>query len=211
MDAADSLRLGAFWAEVLGMTLVDHGDGDAQLDGVRDEQRIWINRVPEPKRVKHRVHLDVTGDVTELRKLGASVLRAQDDEIHWSVMADVEGGEFCAFPRDEPRILALVVDSADAEAQARWWAEVYGCEVNRHREGWWSAVGAPGAPYDDMLFIEVPEPKTVKNRIHWDVESADLDALLSRGARLVRGHDDEISWSVLADPEGNEFCVFPPK
>ena len=213
MDAADSLRLGQFWARALGLTLVDQGNGDAQLDGVRNEQRIWINRVPEPRLVKHRVHLDVSGDPTDLEALGATVLRRPDREILWTVMADVEGGEFCAFPREDaaPRILALVVDAADAQAQARWWGEVYGCDVIRHRDGWWSAVGAPGAPYQEMLFIEVPEPKTAKNRIHWDVESDDPDALLSRGARLLRAADDEISWSVLADPEGNEFCVFQPR
>jgi hypothetical protein len=54
----------------------------------------------------------------------------------------------------------------------------------------------------------VPEPKTVKNRIHWDVSVAELQPLLGAGATLLRAQDGEIGWHVLADPEGNEFCAF---
>jgi Glyoxalase-like domain len=58
-----------------------------------------------------------------------------------------------------------------------------------------------------MVFQSVPEPKTVKNRIHWDVWG-ETATFLATGATLLRGRDDEIGWDVLADPEGNEFCVF---
>ncbi|WP_459981910.1 VOC family protein [Nocardioides sp. AN3] len=54
----------------------------------------------------------------------------------------------------------------------------------------------------------VPEPKTVKNRIHWDLDVADLELLTGDGATVLRAPDDEISWTVMADPEGNEFCAF---
>jgi len=59
-----------------------------------------------------------------------------------------------------------------------------------------------------MDFNKVPEPKTVKNRIHWDVSVADLQPLLDAGATLLRAKDAEIDWHMLADPEGNEFCAF---
>jgi hypothetical protein len=59
-----------------------------------------------------------------------------------------------------------------------------------------------------MDFTRVPEPKTVKNRIHWDVNVTDLQPLLDAGAILLRPKGDEIGWHVLADPEGNEFCAF---
>ncbi len=61
----------------------------------------------------------------------------------------------------------------------------------------------------ELVFQRVPEPKTVKNRIHWDVWGA-TEEFLAAGARLLRAHDHEIDWDVLADPEGNEFCVFTP-
>jgi predicted enzyme related to lactoylglutathione lyase len=66
-------------------------------------------------------------------------------------------------------------------------------------------------PILTMDFVPVPEPKTVKNRIHWDVTAADPDALVVAGARVLRRPDDEIRWTVMSDPEGNEFCVFSPE
>jgi hypothetical protein len=62
-------------------------------------------------------------------------------------------------------------------------------------------------PFEGIVFGPVPEPKTVKNRIHWDVYG-DTAELLAAGATLLRRKDTEIRWDVLADPEGNEFCVF---
>jgi len=66
-----------------------------------------------------------------------------------------------------------------------------------------------------VVFAPVPEPKTVKNRIHWDVYG-DVSELASAGATVLRAPDGDsstgaaggISWTVMADPEGNEFCVF---
>ncbi|MFD6446756.1 VOC family protein [Promicromonospora sp. NPDC060204] len=68
--------------------------------------------------------------------------------------------------------------------------------------------GPAGAPR--LFFNAVPEPKTVKNRVHLDVRAPDRDGevarLVAAGASEVGRHED---WVVLADPEGNEFCVFP--
>lgn len=57
-------------------------------------------------------------------------------------------------------------------------------------------------------FVPVPEPKTAPNRVHWDLSAPDLAPILARGASVLRAPDGEISWHLLADPEGNEFCVF---
>ena len=54
----------------------------------------------------------------------------------------------------------------------------------------------------------MPERKSAKNRIHWDVVAPDVYALVAAGARILREPDDDIVWHVLADPEGNEFCAF---
>ena len=61
-----------------------------------------------------------------------------------------------------------------------------------------------------IWIVPVPEPKTVKNRMHLDV-TGDKAELLSLGATLVRARDQDIEWDILADPEGNEFCVFAPR
>jgi hypothetical protein len=61
----------------------------------------WIVPVPETKTVKNRMHLDVFGDTQEFLDLGATLVRAKDDEIEWDLLADPEGNEFCVFaPRD---------------------------------------------------------------------------------------------------------------
>ena len=166
--------------------------------------------VPEHKTVKHRVHLDIYArSIEELVARGATVLLpAEETGLRWTVMADPEGGEFCAFLRDELpdfRLHGIAVDCADPEAVARWWGEVFGVEPESHEEGpWWTLNGVTGDPVLTLDFNPVPEPKTVKNRIHWDVvgQVADLEALgATRLWEMPR-------WTTLADPEGNEFCVF---
>jgi len=62
-----------------------------------------------------------------------------------------------------------------------------------------------------MDFVPVHEPKTAKNRVHWDVTVPDVEsvaALVTAGATLLREPGGDIGWHVLADPEGNEFCAF---
>jgi hypothetical protein len=202
-----------FWGQVLGLT--SPADNPEVLVGDRPQKTIWINKVPEPRTVKQRVHLDVhTSAIDELVKLGATVLSPITDEQHWAVLADPEGGEFCGFVREtvpEYRLMELVVDSADPEAQARWWAGVVGGDVS-HDPGkpWYWLENVPGLPFPYWVFVPVPEPKTVKNRIHWDVTADELRPVIDAGATLLRAKDDEIGWNVCADPEGNEFCVFLP-
>jgi hypothetical protein len=163
--------------------------------------------------VKARVHLDIyAAGLDPLLAAGATVVLPRPDGRRWTVMADPEGTEFCAFPHEDPppqRMHGLVVDCADARAQARWWGTVLG-EPAVDNGDWWTIEAPSGAPFT-MDFNVVPEPKTVKNRVHWDVTVADVADLLAAGATLLRAPDGEIGWHVLADPEGNEFCAFTPK
>jgi catechol 2,3-dioxygenase-like lactoylglutathione lyase family enzyme len=222
MDTADGERLGRFWAAVAGLEFrADEGAGD--LVGPTEGHGVAVCTVPEEKSVKHRVHLDVyAASVEDLVTLGARVvLPAEESGFRWTVMTDPEGGEFCAFPKPRQEMPAytvhgLVVDCADPEAAARWWGEVLGGELGGDADkGWWWLTEVPGLPITSMDFVPVPEPKTVKNRIHWDVYGT-VAALEERGARLLRARDADpstgsghrISWDVMTDPEGNEFCVF---
>jgi hypothetical protein len=59
-----------------------------------------------------------------------------------------------------------------------------------------------------MKFVPVGDRRVVKNRCHWDVTADDVEGLVAAGATLVRTPDEEVSWTVLADPQGNEFCAF---
>jgi hypothetical protein len=182
--------------------------------------------VPEPRTGKTRVHLDLwlpEPDPSPLLALGVGLIREPDDEIHWWVLADPEGNHFCAMPPPPaewglppvtaPMPFELVVDARDAAAQADWWAMRTGARAaTRDGVAWHWVEGAAGLPWRYWVFNPVPEPKTVKNRMHWDVvlRDADPSALLAAGATLLREPGEDTRWWVLADPEGNEFCAFPP-
>ncbi|TCB97121.1 hypothetical protein E0H26_12560 [Micromonospora zingiberis] len=222
LDARDPHVLGGFWARMLDCGLVDTGDGDTRVDrrpGRSTAESIWVNRVPEPRTGKTRVHLDLRlaqANPTALLDAGARLVREPDAEINWWVLADPEGNQFCAFaPGDDsgPGPFELVVDSADPAAQAAWWAAILGGRAEPSDHGTASLVGAAGFPWDYWVFDPVPERKTVKNRMHWDVDLTDPDptGLIRAGATLLREPDDAASWWVLADPEGNEFCAFAPR
>jgi hypothetical protein len=218
IDATDGATLAAFWSAALGLRSRPAGDSAADfvLEDDVPEHTVWINQVPEPHTVKQRVHLDLHATVDELRALGATADAQQES---WTVMRDPEGGELCAFPRQAAtvgpyRLYALVVDAADPGAVSAWWGERLGLEAKRYPDRpWYRLEPGDGLPWL-MLFIPVPEPKTVKNRIHWDVWG-ETGRLLDAGATLVTGQadspDPQVSWDVLADPEGNEFCVFRPE
>ncbi|MFJ8127081.1 VOC family protein [Streptomyces hydrogenans] len=108
----------------------------------------------------------------------------------------------------------VTIDCADAYALAGFWAEVLNGKVSDD-----DRPGDPEALVESegagLLFIRVPEPKTVKNRVHLDVQPQDrtrdeeVERLLALGATLVGDHrkPDGTGWATLADPEGNEFCV----
>ena len=210
LDATDDGLAARFWSTALGLHAEPHHDTVMLLRGERPEQATWVNRVPEPKTVKNRVHLDlVLPSVEGLLAAGAGVLHAPEPGWEWHVLADPEGAELCVFAPKPDEPTALVVDAGDEEALAAWWADVLGARLAPGPEGrprWLRHV--PGLPFDVWKFVAVPEPKTVKNRWHWDVVCDDVDALLDSGAGLLRRPDDDIDWHVLADPEGNEFCVF---
>lgn len=111
---------------------------------------------------------------------------------------------------------SLTIDSHDPKGLAEWWAAALD----------WKIVGidddgdvwvAPGTKPEDFpgaipfLFLQTPDPKTTKNRLHLDLVPDDQDAevrrLESLGARRVDIGQGDASWVVMADPEGNEFCV----
>ena len=99
IDANDVSVIAGFWAQVLGLKNEALPDGDAKLTG--DGIVIWINKVPEPKTAKNRVHVDVDlhGDNPgPLVEAGATVTADPAEGRRWWVMADPEGNEFCAFP-----------------------------------------------------------------------------------------------------------------
>ena len=106
----------------------------------------------------------------------------------------------------------ITVDCADVPRTARFWAQVLDREVGDRASEFFAALPAhrPGEP--TWLFLKVPEPKAAKNRLHVDLTAPDRDAEVARlielGATEVAEHSEYgMSWVVLTDPEGNEFCL----
>ncbi len=212
LDANDVLATEEFWSGTLRLTGTVGIDGDAVLGGDNPSQTVWINLVPEAKTVKNRVHLDVRA--TSLEPFAGLEQLSANGEFPWTVFADCEGNEFCVFLGDEaPGLKDIVVDAVDSTAIADWWGAVWGGVV-KHEDSSYSYIeDIPDTPFD-IDFVTVPEPKTVKNRIHWDVTlnpGITVDDVVAAGALVLRTQDDQIGWTVMADPEGNEFCVFAPR
>ncbi len=212
IDAADVSAVQGFWANTLGYELEELDDGDAVLRGSGPGEEVWVNLVPEPRTVKQRVHLDVRA--ASLEPFAGLERLTGDGEFAWTTFADPEGGEFCVFTYNEPPVKKLkdvVVDAADHVAISDWWTGVIGGTVG-HDDGYSHLDDIPGSPLESIDFVPVPEPKTVKNRIHWDVTLLDgttVEDVIAAGATVLRPADDAQRWTVMADPEGNEFCVFP--
>jgi hypothetical protein len=102
------------------------------------------------------------------------------------------------------------VDSRNPAELGRWWQEALGWVVVNDDPDEYEIRSAPDQ-LPGLLFVPVPETKSIKNRLHLDFRPDDRDAeverLLSLGATHADVGQGEQSWVVLADPEGNEFCV----
>lgn len=141
----------------------------------------------------------------------------------------------------QPMDIQVAIDCEDPHELARWWAEALGWEVETQDEAFiqsmldqgmaqaadvltfrgslvWkmgAAINHPGGHSPRLLFQEVPELKTTKNRVHWDLRTATGDSdphvverLIAMGAtRIGEGQQGRSSWVLMEDPEGNEFCV----
>ena len=128
-------------------------------------------------------------------------------------------------PESPARFKDLCLDALDHQTLADWWCtalgyvrrdEVEPADDDPRPRDWPVPIVDPSGTGPLIWIVPVPEPKIVKNRMHHDV-LGDTQALLAAGATLVRLRDADtepdgaIEWDVLADPEGNEFCVFTPE
>jgi hypothetical protein len=215
LDATDPWAVGRFWADALGQELRRLDDGGTSVHGERFLP-IRVQRVPEPKSVKNRVHLDLyVPDVAALVALGATVLARHDG---WSVLGDPEGNELCAFPPERlvevpAAAFAICVDSAEPVELAAWWQDRLGGAMGPGSDGrprWLHE--ARGLDHVTLKFVPVDDERVVANRCHWDVtaDAIDVEALIAAGATVLRS-DGDAGATVLADPQGNEFrAVEPP-
>jgi hypothetical protein len=115
------------------------------------------------------------------------------------------------------RIQCLSIDAEDPRGLARFWEAALGWRCEDDDDGDEIAIEPPEGSVEDgvvpdLLFLRVPEAKRVKNRLHLDLRPLDQAAEVARleglgATRVDIGQGDDVTWVVLADPEGNEFCV----
>ena len=116
------------------------------------------------------------------------------------------------------RIQCLCIDSAHPSRSANFWEAALGWQRTHDTDSEVVLEPPEGSAEDgvapDLLFLKVPESKSVKNRLHLDLRPVDQAAEVARlealGACRVDIGQGDVSWVVLADPDGNEFCVLKP-
>ncbi len=108
-------------------------------------------------------------------------------------------------------VAMITFDCTDPTALAGWWAEHFGGATQELMPGEFLTVSREAAP--QLGFQKVPDPTPGKNRVHLDFHADDVDGevarLIGAGAAEVERHSfgDNFRWVVLADPEGNQFCI----
>jgi predicted enzyme related to lactoylglutathione lyase len=230
-DANDMAALSGFWSTALGWS-VTYEDADEVCiqppDGESGIEVIFVP-VPEPKTGKNRAHLDLASAslkeqaeiVARLESLGARHVDVGQRDVPFVVLADPEGNEFCVLePRDTYRdtgvLAAIVLHTPQPAALAPFWSAASGWPVVEANDVYASLRSEDGGPY--LEFLRTTDPKTVKNRVHLDVapyldgsHAEEVARLEAMGAVRVDVGQRNARWVVLADPQGNEFCVLTPR
>jgi catechol 2,3-dioxygenase-like lactoylglutathione lyase family enzyme len=234
--AADDAALGRFWADALGWSLDSEAPGVTNLVPVGFS---WPNptavcidlvKVPDPETVRYRAHLDLATTsaahqaelVAHLEGLGAKPADVGQGDVPWTVLTDPEGNMFRVLEsrpmyQDTGPIAAVVVDCADPRAMARFWGEATGWTLHEVTDDHARLRAAEGVgPY--LEFVRTPDEEIVWNRIHLDLlphygddHAAQADRLRALGATDADVGQGDVPWKVMADPEGNEFCLLVPR
>jgi Glyoxalase-like domain len=112
------------------------------------------------------------------------------------------------------RFTELAIDAREPRAIAEWWARVLDYELSADSTDDVVELVGPEGSGPTLVFARVPESKSVKNRVHLDLnargtsQATELQRLLDLGATTIDvGQGPDVDWIVLADPEGNEFCL----
>ncbi len=214
---------------------INPGGGDVDDPATWPFPDIAFEPVDDPDAHRQRVHLDLASasveeqraTVERLIALGATPADVgQPADAPYSVLADPEGNAFCVLdPRDEYQgtgsLAAVVLAAEDASALRDFYVAATGWDLVRDEPGYVAFRDPRGTgPFLELITREGLAPDDGrKNRTHLDVsprededQSAHVDRLVALGARRADvGQGPEVTWVVLADPEGNEVCVLSPR
>jgi predicted enzyme related to lactoylglutathione lyase len=229
-DAHNPRRVARFWSGLLGWEMVEEeGGGYALLPSDDTGFRLEFYPSDEQKWGQNQTHFDLTSNfekqqeiVDRSLELGAKHIDVgQLPEEGHVVLADPEGNEFCVveagnnFLADCGFVGALSCDGT--KQVGHFWSEALGWPLvwDQDEE---TAIRSPhGGP--KIAWGGPPmNPKLGKNRLHFDIappagadQQAEVDRLVSLGAKKIDIGQGDVSWVVMADPDGNEFCVLTPR
>ena len=226
------MRLARFWAAALLWEIHDETEEEVGLVPTDRTPFLFLFLpVPEPKAGKSRIHLDLVSEspehqsemVDRLITLGAQrVDIGQSSDADHVVLGDPEGNEFCVVLRGDflattDLVGSIVFEPADPVV-GRFWSEAAGWPIV-YDQGGDTAIRAPDGRGPFLTFgPPTGAVKTGKNRLHFDIappadgdQAAEVERLIALGARRVDIGQGKVSWVVMADPEGNEFCLLTPR
>jgi predicted enzyme related to lactoylglutathione lyase len=232
-DANDPAQLARFWAATLDWQIQDDETAGAVTLTSTDGTRFLIDflQVPEPKVEKNRIHLELVSESVEhqtevvdrLLALGAQhVDIGQPQDADHVVLADPEGNEFCVVLRSDflatTGFLGAVTFEPGNPAAGYFWSEAIGWPLVYEQDGD-TAIRAPDGRGPFITFgPPSAEKKISKNRLHLDIappqdgdQDAEVERLIALGGTRVDIGQGDVSWVVMADPDGNEFCVLTPR
>lgn len=238
VDAADPAASARFWSTATGWPITYEAADEVVVAPTGDEVGLPTGPgIPlvfgasgDRKVVKNRVHLDLASTsaahqaelVERVRRAGATPLDIGQGAVPWVILADPEGNEFCILePREEyadsGAVAAIVVDTPDPAASATFWEAASDWRAELLPDGN-ARLTRPDGGGPRLELVANDDPRVVKNRVHLDVapaaaddQAAEVDRLLARGATHADVGQGEQTWVVLADPDGNEFCVLSPR
>ncbi|MDX3068711.1 VOC family protein [Streptomyces sp. ND04-05B] len=230
-DAHDPAGLARFWAGVLGCATTDDPYGAVAL-APADEKGFRLRFLPsrEEKTVPNQMHFDLTSRSPEDQR--QVVARALDlggrhidigqlpEEGH-VVLADPEGNEFCVIPPGNAFLAGCgfvgALASDGSQEVGYFWSRALGWPLvwDQDEE---TAIQAPHGGTKITWGGPPLAPKTGKYRLHFDLalpadgdHGAEVDRLVSLGATRIDIGQGDVDWVVLADPDGHEFCLLPPR
>ncbi|MEP1124930.1 MAG: VOC family protein [Ilumatobacter sp.] len=231
LDADDPTRMATFWAEALGWE-IGGPDGESSLRPTDDTGfDILFEPTTETKVGRNNIHLDLTttsiedrrDTVDRLIEAGARHVDVgqRGDEGH-VVLADPEGNEFCVIAPDStflagcPRLGAINADGT--RRVGLFWSAVLGWPLIWDQDDE-TAIRAPDGTGPIIQWSGPPlMTKTGKNRLHLDIappahvrQQDEVDRLVGLGASRIDIGQGDTDWIVMADPDGNEFCVLTPR
>jgi catechol 2,3-dioxygenase-like lactoylglutathione lyase family enzyme len=229
VDCHDHIAQAQWWAKTLRAPVALERPDEASIF-LEDGPVLEFVPDPHPKTSKNRLHVDLaTYDAAEHEQLVEELLDRGARHVDigqrggdWVVLADPEGNEFCVL---EPRpthgytgaLAVICLDTAAVTQTTDFWTKASGWPIVA-RDETWAELRAPSGRGPFLVLGEASGPKTGKLRLHLDVapfadgdQEAEVEELVAAGARRIDIGQGDVSWVVLADPGGNEFCVLTPR